>query len=453
MHLLYSSLASLLVFAAGLRTQDARTGAAIDAYIAPYARTNNFAGAVLVERSGAVLFEHAYGLADRERRQLNTTGTSFHIASISMQFTAAAVLRLVDAGAVRLEDSVGELLPGTPGADRITIRDLLTERSGVPDINDLPDYADILRHHQTPASLVARVSGRPLLFPPGSTSLHEEHSAYNLLALVIERATHLPFAAAVQHLVFEPLHLTGSFIDDDSASSRSEVAHGYAPSGVTGLVAADAIYWSGKAGNGSACTSVEDEARWVDSLFEGRFLSASSRSVVLDTTPDAGYGWFRGTVPPLGVAYHMSGRAPGFASFVLHLPAQRLTVVVLSNIYSSATIPMGYDIARIALGLPHDEFQPRESPPVARRGTAGRFQFGPDFYQRNAVLELIPSDSAESLRWPTGFTTVLIPTRDGAFVDRSYWVPVRILRDGAGRVTGLAYGKFHGQHTSAAPAQ
>jgi Beta-lactamase len=83
----------------------------------------------------------------------------------------------------------------------ITIRDLLTERSGLPDINALPNYDEILQRHQTPSSLIAEIKGRPLLFEPGSNFLHEEHSAYNLLALIVEKKTGLPFAAAVRRLV------------------------------------------------------------------------------------------------------------------------------------------------------------------------------------------------------------------------------------------------------------
>ncbi|MBZ5665145.1 MAG: beta-lactamase family protein [Acidobacteriia bacterium] len=135
---------------------------AIDAYLRPYVRSENFAGVVLVEKSGKVVFEKAYGFADREHRVRNTPATRFHIASMSMQFTAGAILRLVDEGSIKLDGHVGEFVPGIEGADKITIRDLLTERSGLPDINSLPDYADVLQHHQTPASLVAKIKGQSI---------------------------------------------------------------------------------------------------------------------------------------------------------------------------------------------------------------------------------------------------------------------------------------------------
>lgn len=200
MGITHLATAILIVFPLALsQGQSKLNAAAIDAYLEPYVHSGNFSGDVLVEKNGKIMFEKAYGLADRERGIRNTPATRFHIASMSMQFTAAAVLRLVDTGSIRLDDHIGDFLPGVPGADKITTRDLLIERSGLPDINALPSYAEILQHHQTPASLVAKISGQPLLFESGSKFLHEEHSAYNVLALIIEKKTGLPFAAAVEH--------------------------------------------------------------------------------------------------------------------------------------------------------------------------------------------------------------------------------------------------------------
>jgi CubicO group peptidase (beta-lactamase class C family) len=131
--LLTGLLATLLPAAAGPTPKPQAI-----AYVQSYVRGNNFSGSVLVEREGKVVFQETYGFEDRERRVPNSRRTRFHVASVSMQSTAAAVLRLVDEGALRLESAVGDPLPGMAGAERITIRDLLTERSGRPDINESP---------------------------------------------------------------------------------------------------------------------------------------------------------------------------------------------------------------------------------------------------------------------------------------------------------------------------
>jgi len=431
--------------------QSKSTAAAIDAYLQPYVRGNNLSGEVLVEKNGKIVFEKSYGLANREQRIANTPATRFHIASMSMQFTAAAVLRLVDMGSLKLDDPVGNVVSGIPDMDKITIRDLLTERSGLPDINGLPDYEDILQHHQTPATLIAKIEGQPLLFPPGSKFLHEEHSAYNLLALVVERKTGLSFAAAVDRLIFRPLSLTASGIDDDSVVDAAHMAKGYQPLGTYELEPAPLIHWSAKTGNGSAFTTARDEARWVDALFHGRLLRASSLGAVVDTSLSVGYGWFKSQNQRFGeTAYYMNGRAPGFASFVLYLPQSRTTVVALSNIYSSATTTIGYDIGALSRGLPYQPFHGRDSAPRSEelKTCTGTFQFGPDFYQPNAKVMLIAKGQELSLRWPSGSVSWLIPVEPDHFVDRTYWEEVRIGRDPHEPAMTLVYGHFQGAETS-----
>jgi D-alanyl-D-alanine carboxypeptidase len=422
--------------------------ASIDAYLQPYIRSGNFTGVVLVEEKGKVVFEKAYGFADREHHVRNTAATRFHIASMSMQFTAAAVLRLVDTGALRLDQHIGELVPGIVGADNITIRNLLSERSGLPDINALPDYNDVLQHHQTPASLVAKIEGKPLLFEPGSKFVHEEHSAYNLLALIVEKKTGLPFAAAVEQLAFRPMGLTASIVDDDSMTNAVHMAKGYEPEGTYGLKTATMIHWSAKTGNASVCTTARDEVRWVNALFRGHVLSASSREAVLDTSLRVGYGWFKSQNKRFGeTAYYMNGRAPGFTSFVLNLPHTQTTVVVLSNVYSSATTTIGYDVAALSLGLPYEPFHVREPAPdtTELKACTGTFVFGPDFYQANAEVTLTANGLELFLHWPSGDVSALIPLGRDRFVDRSYWEEVKIERDPSGHPNTLLYDHFEGR--------
>jgi CubicO group peptidase (beta-lactamase class C family) len=359
------------------------------------------------------------------------------------------VMRLVDQHRLTLDTRVSDLIPSVKGGDRITIRNLLEMRSGLSDINSRADYNDILGRHQTPASLVAVVANDTLLFAPGSKYAHEEHSAFNLLALIIEKTTGLSFARAMQQLLFAPAGMTRSAIDDDSGPCVSKGARGYAPSGVADLVPAQGIHWSGKAGNASACTTARDEARFVQQVFRGGLLSKESRAIVTDTAgPNVGYGWFRRPSTRFGeFAFTMSGRAPGFASYVVYLPREDLTVVVLSNIYSSVTGDIGNDIAAIALGLPYKPLAfkmpllPADS--LGLRGL--KFTFPADFYQPNATLEFVQKGSELFLRWPAaGGDTPLIPIDRDHLIDRAYWETVNIVRKADGTVEGITYDRFNG---------
>jgi len=443
----FAILVAPILWSSACTAQAPSRVAAIEAYIQPYFDSLNFSGVVLVEQGQRVIFQRTYGFADRERQVANGNETRFHIASMSMQFTAAAILRLVDQGVVRLDDGVGEYVPGVEGSNKITVRDLLVEQSGLPDINSLSDYNEVLQAHQTPTSLVEKIQGRPLLFEPGTKFLHEEHSAYNVLALIIEKKSRLPFAEAMRRFVFGPAGLKQSGIDDDSNSVTSDMAKGYQPKGAYAIVPSVTIHWSGKAGNASAFTTANDELRWVHAVFGGQLLSKQARDAVLASSPRVGYGWFRGKSERFGeMAYSMNGRAPGFSSFMLHLPSRETTVIVLSNIYSSASTSMGNDIAAISLGLPHEPLRLGGDHATAKEleRCTGSFRFGADFYQPNGVVRLSVENGELLLRWPRGGASPLIPLETDRFVDRAYWERVSVERDETGKATALAYGQFRG---------
>jgi CubicO group peptidase (beta-lactamase class C family) len=432
---------------------------AIDAYVQPYVETNNFSGQLVVMKGDDLLYERHPGWANRESRVPMTRDTQLHIASISTQFTAAAIMRLIDEGKLSLDTRVAEIVPGIRGGDAITMRHLLEQRSGLSDINARPDYTEILKHHQTPATLVAFVSGDSLQFEPGSRYVHEEHSAYNLLALIIEKKSGLPFAQAMQKLVFAPLAMSHSSIDDD-LGARGAVADGYDPKGVYDLVATTPIHWSAKSGNASVRTSAMDEARWVRRLFRGHAFGDATRAAIVDSAGvPFGYGWFRRPNKRFGeFAYSMSGRSPGFASYVIYLPREDVTVVAFSNIYSSATSDIANDIAAIALGVAYTPVALRKHPisPDSLGVNGARFTFPADFYQPNATLAFEVDGGELFLRWPSNDLSPVIPIDRDHAIDRAYWQAIAINRDSTGNATSISYDRFRGERetgSAAAPAE
>jgi CubicO group peptidase (beta-lactamase class C family) len=443
-------IAAVLIF--GIPTAALGAGnplpAAFNAYIQPYVETNNFSGAVLVARGGQILFERAYGVANAAAERRNTKTTCFHIASMSMQFTAAGVLRLIKEGKLTLDTRVDDIVPAIPNGDKITIRHLMEETSGLPDVNAFPDYGQILKQHQTPGSLVQLIRNKEPRAAPGDPSTSEEHSAFNLLALITEKLTKMSFAEAQQHLVFKRLGMANSGIDHDQELPAA-CALGYAPVGVRDLELAQQIQWSAKTGNASAYSTVGDEMKWVRGLFERQFLNEQLRAALLDySTSHVGYGWFKSVNKRLGVSvYSMNGRAPGFASFLAYIPSERLTVVVLSNIYASTPTTIGLDLAAIALGKTYAAARllpgPLKDDAVAR--DAGSYKFGANFYQPNATLVLSVENRNALLHWPSAETTALVPVDGGEYIDRAYWMPVSFSRNADGAATELIYAGFLGQ--------
>ena len=236
---------------------DSKIGAEIGAYLLPYTSSGNFSGSILVVKSGKTLFRNSYGLADVRLRVPNRDDTKYHIASVSMQFTAAAAMRLAEKGKLSFDAKVSEIVPGVPNGEKITIRNLLRENSGLKDPNDIPGFDDLLKSHQTPETVVQFIRGLPPVHEPGAVSDDEERAAYNLLALIIEKKTGLPFKEAMRREVFAPLKMTESGIDDDGPVA-APVALGHVDSGAVNLKPAPTIHFSAKPGNGSAYSTIGD---------------------------------------------------------------------------------------------------------------------------------------------------------------------------------------------------
>jgi CubicO group peptidase (beta-lactamase class C family) len=423
----------------------------IAAYFRPFAATNNLSGSVLVMRHGKPLFARSYGFADQSRRIRNGPETRFHIASMSILFTSTAVLRLIDQGKLSFDTRVSEIVPGVPNGDKITIRNLLLQNSNLPDVNDdLPDeqYQALMNRHETPQSLVDAIRSLPPQGEPGGDSQREEHSGQNLLALIIEKKTGLPFADAMQQLVFRPFGMRNSGIDDDRQLG-GRVAKGYRVSGTFGLTPAPSFHWSAKPGNGSAYTTVGDEWKWLQGLQHGPLLSDSSRKAMLET--EDGFGWNRSKKqsPRLGETVMISnGRAPGFSAILEYLPEEDVAVIVLTNIEHDANPLIVPEATAMIMGKSYKPFDYRPVPPKLSGKPADDFTFGPDFYRKNATLKLASDAKGTTLYWPGGPEDPLLPIASDKYIDRYYWSPVTLIRDSWGKPIELDFSGFKGMRRS-----
>ncbi len=134
--------------------------------ITPYLEAESFSGSILVAKDGALVFRESFGAADREWDIANTADTKFRLGSITKQFTAAAILQLVDQGKLSVEDPISKYYTDAPAAwSKVTIKHLLTHASGIPSYTALPGFfreerdvaLDPGRDHQADARHAARV--------------------------------------------------------------------------------------------------------------------------------------------------------------------------------------------------------------------------------------------------------------------------------------------------------
>jgi CubicO group peptidase (beta-lactamase class C family) len=176
--------------------------------------TGQFMGAVLVAKDGRKLIDKGYGSANLDWKVPNSPTTKFRLGSVTKQFTAACILLLEERGKLRIEDPIKSYLPGTPVAwDQVTIFNLLTHTSGIPNLTGFPDYKTAKTMPTTPEKLVGRLVDKPLDFRPG-TSWSYSNSNYVLLGYLIERISGESYSDFLQKNIFIPLGMRDSGYED-----------------------------------------------------------------------------------------------------------------------------------------------------------------------------------------------------------------------------------------------
>lgn len=187
-------------------------------------QADRFSGAALVAKNGSVLFEHAYGLANREKKTPNQLDTQFRIGSMNKMFTAVCILQLVQAGKIQLSDPFGKYLPGYANKDmasKVTIQQLLTHTGGTGDFFG-PEFDKHRLELKTLQDYINLYQSRPVEFEPGSRF---EYSNYGflLLGVIVEKVSGQSYYDYVRRHIYQPAGMTStdSLPEDEAAPMRS----------------------------------------------------------------------------------------------------------------------------------------------------------------------------------------------------------------------------------------
>lgn len=309
--------------------------------------SGQFTGGVLVARGDEVVFRQVYGYANRSLGVPLALDSRFRLASVSKQFTAAAILRLQDEGVLSTHDPLCRWIqPCPPAWESIRLYHMLAHTSGIPDLMARPAWG--LRR-VTPATmeeLTADSAQYRLQFPPG-TRVRYNNAAYNLLGAVVEKASGQPLHDYLRTAFFEPLGMADTGYDDDA----SHVVMGYANLGIVPSEQPDHNV-SIIVGAGALYSTLDDLLVWNRALHGGHLLTPRSYAMMIadhapESTPDErgrprrdwGFGLFSNSlgrqVSPdfLDRQIYHTGSWSGFRNIVTHQPDADVTVIVLSNNY------------------------------------------------------------------------------------------------------------------------
>lgn len=238
-------------------------------------------GAVLVAQKGEVLLNKAYGYASLELGVPMPADGQFEIGSVTKQFTAAAIMKLVEDKKMALTDDFTKYLDFDTKGRTITINNLLNHTSGIASYTELPEFWDLSIEEHPRDSLVRLVEQNDFLFEP-NTALIYNNSAYFFLGLIIEKVSGQSYEAFLQDTFFEPLGMNNTYYCSTTRVVSNKVyGYNYTPGGLQQKPYLNHL-WPYAAG--SLCSSVEDLYTWMKALHSGKVLTKSSYQSLI--TPD-----------------------------------------------------------------------------------------------------------------------------------------------------------------------
>ena len=301
-----------------------------------------FQGSVLVAQGERALVRAAFGMADREQGIENKPETRFRIGSISKQFTAASVLRLVERGEVRLDDLAGEYWIDTPAEwSEITVEHLLRHTSGIFNVTNRRDFRQWQSRPHRPADLIRKVVDMPLDFAPGE-SWSYSNTGYLFLAQIVEHVTDTQFEAFLAAEVLAPLKLENSGSECLDAPVPG-LAQGYRET-EEGWATALPIDMNVPAGGGGMYSTIDDLWAWARAMMAREHLQPETWEAMLDPgLGDYGLGLWIQELDGTKRIQH-GGGINGFASQLLILPEMDAVLVALSNYESSDPSALTYGL-------------------------------------------------------------------------------------------------------------
>ena len=318
----------------------------VERYLDEESAYKGFQGVALVAQGNEIKFAKAYGNADYDDNIVNKVNTRFAIASNTKQFTAVAIMQLMEDGKINLDDTIDKYFPKFKYANQITVRELLQMRSGLVDylnaaelyfkdeesLKILNDYREkayfdeyVSDSRWTADIILNNLYLSELQLEPGQ-AYDYCNTNYYLLGLIIEQASGVSYEDYIKENIFKPC---GMKISSMSAEDTDAKGHGSVESGE--IVVNPKFTFAA----GNIYTNVYDLLRWERMLHTGKLLSQESYNEMITPSEDSGYGF--GLIISDGIIRH-SGVIDGFNSYTEYDSAKDITIIILENYDPSTSI-------------------------------------------------------------------------------------------------------------------
>jgi CubicO group peptidase (beta-lactamase class C family) len=362
-------LMGVVAHAQGGASSSEAVAAQVDKIFAPFDKPDSPGCALAVIKDGQIVYKRGYGMANLDHDIPIRPDTVFHVASVSKQFAAMAIMLLAKQGKLSLDDKVQKYITELREFDKpITIRHLLHHTSGLRDQWELLIMSgwrlseDVVRDEDI-LDLVSRM--KALNFPPGERYVYS-NTGYTLAAQIVKRVSGQSLREFAEANIFKPLGMARTFFRDDHAVIVKNQAYAYA--GAPNNTFKLSVPNYDTVGASSLLTTVEDLARWDQNFYDYRVGGEDALAQMQTTgelnggaTTGYGLGLAIGTYKGLKVVEH-SGSDAGYRSQLMRFPDQRFSVACLCNLSSSGPSQLARKVADIYLADRLKPDAPKDNP-------------------------------------------------------------------------------------------
>lgn len=315
---------------------------------------------ILIAKKGQIIYKNAFGLANLQAKIPMQNDMIFRIGSITKQYTAIAILQLVEQGKLSLQDTIQKYVKEFPTKRYpVTIENLLTQTSGIPNYLTIQNHDPAKNRDQyTPAQGVDYFKDEPLNFKPGS-KFEYSNSNFYLLGYIIEQVTGQTYESYIKKYLFEPAGLRHTYYIHKETNIVN-MTSGYSQHGGKNWEPAELQDPTLMYAAGGIMANAEDLFKWHQALYAEKLISSKflQQAYTPYQFPDSslseyGYGWFIKNLNGSKTVEH-SGSTDGYQTDEIYLPEQDVFVAALFNGFKEDMnfIILSNDIARLAANKP-----------------------------------------------------------------------------------------------------
>lgn len=314
-----------------------KLGKQVDSLFTQLHKRRGFNGTVLVTKYDQIIYRGAFGYADFKTKDTLSTQTVFQLASVSKQFTAVAVMMLKEQGKLNYEDSLQVYIPDFPYKG-ITIKQLLTHRSGLPNYTYFSDelWPDRKVDLSNDDVLSMMAVHKPNIYYQPDRTFSYSNTGYALLASVVEKASGQPFAEFMHEHIFEPLKMNSTYtFNHELVAQTGKVASGH----IGGRRKRLPDYQDTVLGDKGMYSTVEDLYKWDQALYTQKLVRRETLEEAFSPTgkfnrkdESYGYGWRIKQLESGDTVVYHGGLWHGFNTYFLRNPNDHSSIIVLSNL-------------------------------------------------------------------------------------------------------------------------